>query len=117
VKSTGRGITDNYLFYSCVMDVKLIIYTTSSSASIGWGTRCLGWCILCSMLVVGSGRCSMLVAGKLKVKVSRFGGDENRAVEFDIRGVVCFVREQDFSQAPINSAVVIVVEEVKEFGS
>jgi hypothetical protein len=34
VKSTGRGIADNYLFYSCVMGimvmgVTLIIYTTS----------------------------------------------------------------------------------------
>jgi hypothetical protein len=67
VKSTGRGIADNYLFYSCVMDVTLIIYTTSCSASIGWGTRRLGWCIVCSMLVVGSGRCLMSVAGKLEV--------------------------------------------------
>jgi hypothetical protein len=34
VKSMGRGIADNYLFYSCVigvmvMGVTLIIYTTS----------------------------------------------------------------------------------------
>jgi hypothetical protein len=33
VKSTGRGIADNYLFYSCVMgvmamSVTLIIYTS-----------------------------------------------------------------------------------------
>jgi hypothetical protein len=58
-----------------------------------------------------------VVVGKLEVKVSRFGRDENRAVEFDIRGVVCFVREQDFPQAPINSALVTFVEEIKEFGS
>jgi hypothetical protein len=69
------------------------------------------------MLVVGSGWCSMSVVGKLEVKVSRHGRDENRAVEFDIRGVVSFVQEQDFSQAPINSALVIFVEEIKEFGS
>jgi hypothetical protein len=43
------------------------------------------------MLVVGSGRCLMSVVGKLEVKVSRFGRDENRAVEFDIRGVVCLI--------------------------
>jgi hypothetical protein len=117
VKSTGRDIADNYLFYSCVMGVTLIIYTTSCSASIGWGIRPLGWCIVCSMLVAGNGRCSMSVVGKLEVKVFRFGRDENRAVEFDIRGVVCSVREQEFSQAPINSALVIFVEEIKEFGS
>jgi hypothetical protein len=55
--------------------------------------------------------------GKLEVKLFRFGREENRAVEFDIRGVVCFVREQDFSQAPINSALVTDFEEIKEFGS
>jgi hypothetical protein len=54
---------------------------------------------------------------KLEVKVSRFGREEKRAVEFDIHGVVCFVREQDFPQAPINSALVTVFEEIKEFGS
>jgi hypothetical protein len=59
----------------------------------------------------------MAVVGKLEVKVSRFARDENRAVDFDIRGMVCFVREQDFSQAPINSALVIFVEEIKEFAS
>jgi hypothetical protein len=117
VTSTGRGIADNYLFYSCVMGVTLIIYTTSCSASIGWGTRRLGWFIVCSVLVVGSGRCSMSVVGKLEVKVSRFGRDENRTVEFDIRGVVCFVWKQDFSEAPINSALVTDFEEIKEFGS
>jgi hypothetical protein len=67
------------------------------------------------MLVVGSGRCSLSVVGKLEVKVSRFGRDENRTVEFDIRGVVCFVWEQDFSEAPINSALVTDFEEIKEF--
>jgi hypothetical protein len=51
------------------------------------------------------------------VKVSRFGRDKNRAVEFDIRGVVCFVREQDFSQVPINSALVTAFEEINEFDS
>jgi hypothetical protein len=117
VKSTGRSIADNYLFYSCVMGVTLIIYTTSCPASIGWGTRCLGWCIVCSMLVVGSGRCLMSVVGKLEVKVSRFGRDENRTVEFDIHGVVCFVWEQDFSKAPINSALVTDFEEIKGFCS
>jgi hypothetical protein len=55
----------------------------------------------------------MLVVGKLEVKVSSFGRDENRAVEFDIRGVVCFVREQDCSQAPIDSALVTAVEKNK----
>jgi hypothetical protein len=68
------------------------------------------------MLVVGSGWCSMSGVGKLEVKVSRFGREEN-TVEFDIRGVVCFVREQDFSQAPINSALVAVFKEIEEFGS
>jgi hypothetical protein len=115
--STGRVIADNYLFYSCVMGVTLIIYTTSCPASIGWGTRCLGWCIVCSLLVVGSGRCSMFVLGKLEVKVSRFGCYENCTVEFDIRGVVCFVWEQDFSEAQINSALIFDFEEIKKFGS
>jgi hypothetical protein len=69
------------------------------------------------MLVVGSGWWSMSGVGRLKVKVSRFGCEENRAVEFDIRGVVCFVQEQDFSEAPLNSALVTVFEEIKEFGS
>jgi hypothetical protein len=59
----------------------------------------------------------MSAVGKVEVQVSRFGRDENRAVEFDIRGVVCFVWEQDFSQAPINSALVTVFEEINEFGS
>jgi hypothetical protein len=59
----------------------------------------------------------MLVVGKLEVKVPRFGRDENRAVEFNIRGVVCLVREQDFPQAPIDSALVTVFEEINEFGS
>jgi hypothetical protein len=68
------------------------------------------------MLVVGGGWCSMSGVGKLEVKVSRFGREENRAVEIDIRGVVCLVQEQDFSQAPINSALVTVFEEIKEFG-
>jgi hypothetical protein len=82
-----------------------------------WGTRRLGWCIVCSMLLVGSGWCPMSGVGKLEVKVFGFGREENRAVESDIRGVVCFVREQDFSQAPINSALVTVFGEIKEFGS
>jgi hypothetical protein len=59
----------------------------------------------------------MLGGRHLEVKVSGFGHEENRAVEFDIRGVVCFVREQDFPQAPINSALVTVFEEIKEFRS
>jgi hypothetical protein len=59
----------------------------------------------------------MLGMRQLEVKVSGFGREENRAVEFDIRGVVCLVREQDFSQAPINSALVIVFEEIEDFGS
>jgi hypothetical protein len=69
------------------------------------------------MLVVGSGRCSMSVVGKLEAEVSRFCRDENRAVELDIRGVVCFVWEQDFFQASINSALVTAFEEINEFGS
>jgi hypothetical protein len=69
------------------------------------------------MLVVGSGRCSMSVLGKLEGKVSRFGRDENRTVESDIRGVVGFVWEQDFSEAPINSALIVVVEKLNEFSS
>jgi hypothetical protein len=84
---------------------------------MGWETRFLGWCIVCSMLLVGSGWFSMLGVGKLEVKVSGFGCKENRAVEFDIHGVVCFVQEQDFSQAPINSALLTVFEEIKEFSS
>jgi hypothetical protein len=59
----------------------------------------------------------MLGVRQLEVKVSGFGREKNRAVEFDIRGVVGFVREQDFSQAPINSALVTVFEEIEEFGS
>jgi hypothetical protein len=66
------------------------------------------------MLFPGSGRCSTFDVGKLEVKVSRFGREENRAVGFDIRGVVCFVQEKDFPHAPINSATVIVVEEVDD---
>jgi hypothetical protein len=69
------------------------------------------------MLLVGSGWCSMLGVRQLEVKVSGLCLEENRAVEFDIRGVVCFVREQDFPQAPIISALVIVFEEIEEFGS
>jgi hypothetical protein len=69
------------------------------------------------MLVVGSGWWSMSGVGELEVKVFRFGREENCAVEFDIRGVVCFVRKQDFSQAPINSALITDFEEIKEFGS
>jgi hypothetical protein len=42
VKSTGTGIADNYLFYSCVMgvmvmDVTLIIYTKSLPGVDGVG--------------------------------------------------------------------------------
>jgi hypothetical protein len=69
------------------------------------------------MLVVGSGWCQMSDVGKLEVKVSGFCREENRAVEFDIHGVVCFVREKDLSQAPINSALVTVFEEINQFGS
>jgi hypothetical protein len=59
----------------------------------------------------------MLGVRQLEVKVSGFGREENRAVEFDIRGVVCFVREQDVSYAPINSALVIVFEKIDYVGS
>jgi hypothetical protein len=38
------------------------------------------------MLFVSSGWGSMSGVGKLEVKVSRFSREENRAVEFDIRG-------------------------------
>jgi hypothetical protein len=69
------------------------------------------------MLVVGSGRCSMSVLGKLEGKVSRFGCDENCTVESDIRGVVGFVWEQDFSKAPINSALIVGFEKLHEFSS
>jgi hypothetical protein len=63
VKSTGIGIADNYLFYSCVMclvvtGVTVIIFTTLLSGVDGVGNGRLGWCIVCSMLLVGSGRCS-----------------------------------------------------------
>jgi hypothetical protein len=69
------------------------------------------------MLVVGSGRCSMSVLGKLEVEVFRFGRDENRTAESDIRGVVGFVWEQDFSKASINSAMIVVFEKLNEFSS
>jgi hypothetical protein len=85
VKSTGRGIADNYLLYRCVMGVMamgvtLIIYTTLVPGFDWVGNRRLGWCIVRSMLVVGSGRCSMSVFGKLENEVFRFGLDENRTV-------------------------------------
>jgi hypothetical protein len=85
VKSTGRGIADNYLFYSCVIGVMvigvtLIIYTTSVPGADWVGNRRLGWCIVRSMLVVGSGRWPMLVLGKLESEVFRFGRDENRTI-------------------------------------
>jgi hypothetical protein len=59
----------------------------------------------------------MSVLGKLEVEVFRFGRDENRTAESDIRGVVGFVWEQDFSEAPINSAMIVVFEKLNEFSS
>jgi hypothetical protein len=67
--------------------------------------------------VVRSGRCSTLAVCCLEVKVLGFGREEYRADEFEIRGVVCVVWENEFSHASINSAMVFFFEKVENFSS
>jgi hypothetical protein len=57
----------------------------------------------------------MSVFGKLEGEVFRFGRDEKRTVQSDIRGVAGFVLEHNFSEAPINSGLVVGFEKLNEF--